>query len=115
LLTEVEQLCNRVGIIHEGRLLYEGAPDVLRGPAGRFKVRVDNQSAATELLAREPGIVISQNGAAFLRIDADPERIPAVNALLVTHGIRVYELSPAQESLEEAFLRLTSVTSSKNE
>src|ERR1041385_4105984 len=24
LLTEIEQLCNRVGIIHEGRLLYEG-------------------------------------------------------------------------------------------
>ena len=44
---------------------------------------------------------------AFLRIDADAERIPAVNALLVGHGIKVYELTPAQESLEEAFLRLT--------
>jgi len=27
LLTEIEQLCNRVGIIHEGRLLYEGGPE----------------------------------------------------------------------------------------
>lgn len=109
LLTEVEQLCNRVGIIHKGRLLYEGGPDALRGPTSRFKVRVDNLSAATELLTREPGVVVSQNGAAFLRIDADGERIPAVNALLVAHGIKVYELTPAQESLEEAFLRLTNV------
>src|SRR5215475_1709895 len=29
LLSEIEQLCNRVGIIHEGRLLYQGAPGAL--------------------------------------------------------------------------------------
>jgi len=42
-----------------------------------------------------------------LRIDADAESISAANALLVGNGIKVYELSPAPESLEEAFLRLT--------
>jgi ABC-2 type transport system ATP-binding protein len=109
LLAEVEQLCNRVGIIHEGRLLYEGGTDALVSPTSRFKVRVDDLAAATELLNREPGVMVSQNGAAFLQIDADAERIPAVNALLVAHGIKVYELAPAQESLEEAFLRLTRV------
>lgn len=107
LLTEVEQLCNRVGIIHEGRLLYEGGPEALVAPTSRFKVRVDNLSVATELLTRELGVTVGQNGAGFLRVDAGSERIPAVNALLVAHGIGVYELTPAQESLEEAFLRLT--------
>ena len=42
-----------------------------------------------------------------LSLDTDAESIPALNALLVANGIKVYELSPAQESLEEAFLRLT--------
>lgn len=107
LLTEVEQLCNRVGIIHEGSLLYEGGSDALVAPTSRFNVRVDDFAAAIELLTREPGVTVSKNGAAFLRIDADAEHIPAVNALLVAHGIKVYELTPAQESLEEAFLRLT--------
>ena len=107
LLTEVEQLCNRVGIIHKGTLLYEGEPEALRGSTGRFKVRVDNLPAATELLTSVPGVVVNQNGAAFLRIDADLESIPEVNELLVTNGIRVYELTPTQDSLEEAFLRLT--------
>ncbi len=107
MLTEVEQLCNRVGIIHEGRLLYEGGPEALVAPTSRFKVRLDNLSAATELLTRELGVMVGQNGAGFLRVDAGSERIPAVNALLVAHGIGVYELTPAQESLEEAFLRLT--------
>jgi ABC-type multidrug transport system ATPase subunit len=114
LLTEVEQLCNRVGIIHEGRLRYEGGPNALVAPTSRFKVRVDNLSAATELLTGEPGVMVSQNGAGFLRIDADAERIPAVNALLVAHGIKVYELTPAQESLEEAFLRLTNAVAVPN-
>jgi hypothetical protein len=42
-----------------------------------------------------------------LGIEADQETISAVNALLVSKEIKVYELSPAQETLEEAFLRLT--------
>ena len=108
LLTEIEQLCNRVGVIYEGRLLYEGAPDALVAPASRYKVRVDNLSAAFDLLIKEPDVTVSRNGDAFLHVDADAERIPSLNALLVAQGIKVYELSPAQESLEEAFLRLTS-------
>ena len=107
LLTEIEQLCNRVGIIHEGRLLYEGGPEALVAPAGLYKVRVNDLSRAFELLTREPRVTVSRNGASFLRIEADAESISAVNALLVGNGIKVYELSPAQESLEEAFLRLT--------
>jgi ABC-type multidrug transport system ATPase subunit len=107
LLAEVEQLCNRVGIIHEGRLLYEGGPEGLVAPSSRYKVRVDNLSGAFELLTGQPGLTVSRNGTAFLHVDAEAERIPDVNALLVAHGIKVYELSPTQETLEEAFLRLT--------
>jgi len=107
LLVEVEQLCNRVGIIHEGRLLYEGGPEGLVASTTHFKVRVDNLSGAFDLLTREPGITDSRNGAAYLQVEADEDRIPALNELLVAHQIKVYELSRAQQSLEEAFLRLT--------
>jgi len=107
LLTEIEQLCNRVGIIHEGRLLYEGGPEALVAPTSLYKIRVDDLSGAFELLTREPGMTVSRNNASFLRVEADAESISAANALLVGKGIKVYELSPAQESLEEAFLRLT--------
>jgi len=107
LLTEIEQLCNRVGIIQAGRLLYEGGPEALVATTSLYKVRVDNLSAAFDLLTGEPGVRVSRNGSSSLRIDADAEHIAAVNSLLVGNGIKVYELSPAQESLEEAFLRLT--------
>lgn len=107
LLTEIEQLCNRVGIIHEGRLLYEGGPEALVVPASLYKIRVDDLSRAFDLLSKESQVKVSRNGTSLLRIEADAESISAVNALLVARGIKVYELSPAQESLEEAFLRLT--------
>jgi ABC-type multidrug transport system ATPase subunit len=107
LLTEIEQLCNRVGIIHEGRLLYEGGPEALVAPTSLYKIRVDNLSGAFDLLSRESGVTVSRNGASSLRVEADAEHIAAVNTLLVGNGFKVYELSPAQESLEEAFLRLT--------
>jgi ABC-type multidrug transport system ATPase subunit len=107
LLTEIEQLCNRVGIIHEGRLLYEGGPEALVAPTSLYKVRVDDLSGAFDLLTKEPRVIVSRNGTSFLRVEGDAESIAAVNELLVGNGIKVYELSPAQESLEEAFLRLT--------
>lgn len=118
LLTEIEQLCNRVGIIHQGRLLYEGGPEALVSPTSLYKVRVDDLPRAFELLTQASGVTVSRNGASSLRIDADEESISALNALLVSHGIKVFEMSPAQESLEEAFLRLTTTvapTGGRNE
>ena len=109
LLSEIEQLCNRVGIIHEGRLLYEGAPDALVAPTSLYKVRVGDLSKAFELLSSKTGVTVSRNDSSFLRLDTETENVPDVNALLVAHGIKVYELSPDQESLEEAFLRLTAL------
>lgn len=107
LLAEVEQLCNRVGIINEGSLLYEGEPAALVAPTTKFKLKVDQMSVAFDLLATDPAITVNRNGASYLHVDAQAEHISNVNALLVSHGIRVYELSPTQETLEEAFLRLT--------
>ena len=107
LLVEVEQLCNRVGIIHEGRLLYEGEPSALVAPTTKFKLKVDKTAAAFQLLEKDPAISVSQNGAAYLHVDAPAEHIGDVNSLLVSQGIKVYELTPTQETLEEAFLRIT--------
>jgi ABC-2 type transport system ATP-binding protein len=107
LLHEVEQICNRVAIIDEGRLLYQGAVEELVAKSQWIKLRVDRVIEAFELLSRNPDLTLRRNGDQCLYVKMSGEQIPSVNALLVQRGFRVTELSPQRETLEQVFLRLT--------
>jgi ABC-2 type transport system ATP-binding protein len=107
LLHEVEQICNRVAIIEEGRLLYQGPVEDLVAKDNWIKLRVDRLPEAYELLSGDPALSLSRNGDDSLHVKMADDQIPLVNALLVEHGFRVKEISPQRESLEQVFLRLT--------
>ena len=107
LLHEVEQICNRVGIIDHGRLLYQGAIQDLVGKDKMVKLTVDRREEAHRLLISEGKLAVSLNGDRSLYVKMSDEQIPRVNAMLVERGFRVMELSPQNETLEQVFLRLT--------
>lgn len=107
LLHEVEQICNRVAIIDEGRLLCQGSVEDLIAKDNWIKLRVDRITEAYELLLRDPHLSLSRNGDHSLYVKMADDQIPTVNALLVRHGFQVMELSPQRESLEQVFLGLT--------
>jgi ABC-2 type transport system ATP-binding protein len=107
LLHEVEQICNRVGIIEQGRLVYQGSVAELVAQGQSIKLKVDRLNEAFDLLANDRRLAVSRNGDDSLYLKIAGEQIPGVNALLVERGFRVMELSPHRESLEEVFLRLT--------
>jgi ABC-2 type transport system ATP-binding protein len=107
LLHEVEQICNRVAIIEQGRLVYQGSVEELVAEGQSIKLKVDRVSDAFELLAQDPRLSVTRNGDDSLYLKLAGEEIPDVNALLVERGFRVMEISPQRESLEEVFLRLT--------
>ncbi|HET9847725.1 MAG TPA: ABC transporter ATP-binding protein [Candidatus Dormibacteraeota bacterium] len=106
LLNEVEQTCDRVAIISHGRLIREGTVDEVRGQAG-LVVRANPFDGARLALERMLGgaAVSAVDGA--LRLSVAPERAADINAALVGAGIRVSELRPAERTLEEVFLNLT--------
>ena len=106
LLHEVEQICNRVAIIDEGRLLYQGSVDDLIAKESWIKVRVDRLVEARELLSRNPNLTLTDNGDQSLYVKMTDEQIPLVNSVLVENGFQVMELSPQRESLEQVFMRL---------
>ena len=54
LLAEVEQLCDRVGVLDRGRLVVQDRLDALRGPTGRLRVRTPDVDRA-RVAARRPG------------------------------------------------------------
>ena len=107
LLHEVEQICNRVAIIDEGRLLYQGAVEDLIAKDNWIQLRVDRVTEAYDLLSRNPRLSLNRNGDQYLYVKMAEKEIPLVNALLVQHNFRVMELSHRRESLEQVFLRLT--------
>ena len=62
LLHEVEQVCNRVAIIDEGRLLYQGPVEDLMAQDSWTRLRVDRITEAYRLLSRNPQLSVSLNG-----------------------------------------------------
>jgi ABC-2 type transport system ATP-binding protein len=106
LMPEVEQVCDRVGVIHRGTLVREGTVDELRG--GRsLLVRAEPLEQASRLLETLPGVtgVSTRDGA--MSITADPAEASAINGALVAAGIAVSELRSERASLEDVFLELT--------
>ena len=101
LLTEVEALCTRVGVMDEGRLVLTEDLDVLRAPTGHVRLRTPDAGSAVGLL---DGQVVHRDGDALLVRAGDPG---ALNAQLVAAGIRVTELAAERRSLEQVVLELT--------
>jgi len=100
-LSEVEQLCTRVGIVDRGRLVLQQDLDELQAPTGRVVVRTPDADRAAALL---DGRVERRDGDRLVVVEADPT---VVNARLVTAGLRVSEIAPERRSLEELMLSVT--------
>ena len=107
LLYEVEQICTRIAIIEGGNLIYQGSIEELVAKEKTIKLKVDRPDIAYNLLQDTSGLAISRNGDGSLYLRIADEEIPVVNTLLVERGLRVFELSPQRETLEQVFFRLT--------
>jgi ABC-type multidrug transport system ATPase subunit len=106
MLSEVEQMCTRIGVIQKGRLVAEGTMEELQG-AITLSVRAQPAAQAQEILTRMLGAaaVTALDGAFTLRIE--PARAAEINRALVTGGVEVSELSSGRRSLEDVFIELT--------
>ena len=106
LMSEVEQICDRVGVISRGTLVGEGTVDELRGRESLW-VRAEPLEQAVRLLATIQGVEDVARIDGGLRVAADPASAAAINRALVEAGIAVGELRPERVSLEKVFLELT--------
>jgi ABC-2 type transport system ATP-binding protein len=110
LLAEVELMCDRVGVMAQGRLVADGPPSSLRGPSDRYRIQVDDLAKASAVLIRLPGVEASSpqtEGPGMLSVTLSEGTVPSdVNAALVTGGVRVEALVPQRDTLEEVFLDL---------
>src|SRR6266511_2111924 len=106
LLGEVQQVCDRVGVISRGTLIAEGAVDELRG-RGSVLVRAEPLAAARESAERLLGTGRVEVLDGTLRLDSDPADVPKITQGLVLAGLAVSEVRPMERTLEDVFLELT--------
>ena len=113
LLGEVEQICDRVGVISGGSLIAEGTVEELRGgaallvaakPLDRARERVE------QLLGAERVEVLDGT----LRLNANPATAGRINYELVKADVEVTELRRIERTLEEAFLEMTNQKGESN-
>ena len=100
LLSEVEQICSRVAILRQGRMVFAGDWKSVSPAGRRFRLTVDDWSRAVALLVPHGA---KTDGEPFMVL---PETCDPSGALevLVRAGVRVREFSPSGMTLEEFYL-----------
>ncbi|MGW2939292.1 ATP-binding cassette domain-containing protein [Streptomyces sp. NPDC001156] len=102
LLSEVEQVCDRVAVLHAGRLIEEGPVNGVARPTVRVTVDPVDLAEAAGLLA---GYRCWSDGSGRLLVeDADPREI---NRRLGQSGVWAHEVRREPGTLENRFLSLT--------
>jgi ABC-type multidrug transport system ATPase subunit len=107
LLAEVEQVCTRAAIVHQGRLVAQDRVEALLAPTGRVTVATPDLPRAAELAAALPGVRLGGRHADRLTVQLDGTVPEELNRHLVAGGVRVRELLVERPSLEDVFLKLT--------
>jgi ABC-type multidrug transport system ATPase subunit len=105
LMTEVEQISDRIGVIRRGKLVAEGTLEELVGTP-ELRVRATPADRARQLIAAIPGVDGIRVDDGALMLAADPRQAGEINRQLLEQGVEVSELTPVHATLEEAFLGL---------
>jgi ABC-2 type transport system ATP-binding protein len=127
ILSELEEICDQIGIIERGQLVFSGTMEEIRprlGIQSKVRVRVlGDASRAVELLSALPqiqgvelmgaqpasaGLTTEAGGSTLLVTFQEGANVDGLIArTLVTGGVDLVYLQPEQLKLDDAFLQLT--------
>lgn len=104
LLNEVEQLCTRIGVLQQGRKIFESSLEDVRQRGRRLRLRTDDFAAATRGL-QAAGLIVGSGDGVWV------EPAPGIGAealvrWLVGQGMPVHEMAPMEQTLEGFYLEL---------
>lgn len=111
-MEEADQLCERVAIIDQGKIVALDTPEKLKSLIGADTIVMHVQSSSERLLQSlsvSPWITSSEAlyDRLLLRVDDAPSRLPQVTIEACMNGVTVSSLSIVEPTLEDAFLKLT--------
>lgn len=110
LLSEMEQMCGRVVVIQEGKLVTVRS---IGGEAKReqslvqLSLLVDEPAVATQVIKKVGDVVLAGAEGNRIALSLQHEAIPAVITALAAAGIKIYRVEEQKTTLEDEFLKWT--------
>ncbi|MEQ5999198.1 ATP-binding cassette domain-containing protein [Bacillus amyloliquefaciens] len=109
LLSEMEEVCDRVAYIKKGRIL--GIEDMKNrhdlGQKKLFTVTVDHPARAKEILEQDGILQVQQKDSRIIELEAEEDTIPYVIKSLAEKEILISRVSARTLSLEEKYMMIT--------
>lgn len=109
LLAEMQLMCDRIGVIQNGKLLsVEKVGSFVReSNALSIKMAVQPIADALQFMHEHFSDIQTRRDGEQLQLATTYDRIPEINAALVEHEFKVFEISTASKTLEDKFLEMT--------
>ena len=109
-LDEADYLCNRIAILHEGKIIVSNTPEALKGSIGEnlitLKVSKDSPEEFSELLREMTWAksVQSAEGTIVLSLTDKSIGIPEIVRLAKTHGFSISSIKSSTPDLNDVLL-----------
>jgi ABC-2 type transport system ATP-binding protein len=108
LLTEVEDVCNRVAIVRQGKIVYEGEiAELKRGAGTRYWLQTTDDERALAVCRAQPGIGDLSTDHGRISFTADDAAAAGLSQALVESGALIRAMAPQTVTLEDLFFSLT--------
>jgi ABC-2 type transport system ATP-binding protein len=115
MLSEMEMMCDRIGIIQNGRLIdVQLVHDFVQGNEVTFELEViPSENAITLMKTNYPNVPVSRsrNG---ISLELPKEEIPRIVKLLVEDDIQIFGIKEVAKTLEDRFLEVTNEKEAKD-
>lgn len=110
ILPDVEAVCDRVAVIHEGRTIEVGALDELLDDTHHER-EIICSGVDPALLPESARVVENRRGRLIFRIEGE-EEVSEVLSLILDNGGEVFAVTPLSGTLEDVFIRDTTEAAS---
>jgi ABC-2 type transport system ATP-binding protein len=116
LLYEVEELCNRVAIIRQGSIVYEGQlHDLLATATTSYRLKTRDLERARTVCLNQVGLENVTLEGDEIRFSADEDAVASLSLALGQARVAITQLVAEVQSLEELFLGMTGGESSDHD
>lgn len=107
LLHEVEQVCDHLAIVKQGKVIAQGETSRLLQRGGMLQLKVTDVEKAVALLKSVDWISSVTRENDTIEVNVPPERTSEISALLAKNNVFVSEMKTKESSLESFFLEVT--------